>query len=158
MDQSPEEVVRAYLAAFGKSVAEDHAAYRKFLAKDVAYYSGTTMVHGSENTVTFSRRGEELLGLASWRAEVLTLIAVGEVVAVERVDIQISSTGEDVMRTPIMGYFKVRDGQITEWRDYWDPRPLIEYGEKYRARKGVVAMGWGDVPGGAESAAVAARG
>lgn len=158
MDHSPEKVVRDYLASFGKSVAEDHAAFRKFLAKDVAYYSGTTMVHGSEDTVAFSRRGEELLGLASFRVEVLTLITAGESVAVERVDIQISSEGEEVMRTPIMGYFKVRNGQITEWRDYWDPRPLLEYGEKFRTRKGVAAKGWGDLPGGAEAAAIAARG
>jgi limonene-1,2-epoxide hydrolase len=144
MSQSPEEVVRAYLGSFGKSIEQDMHAYGHYLADDVQYFSGTTMVIGSKATQAFSKRGYEMLGLYSWYAEISYLLAQGEIVMCERVDYQLNDKFEVVVVVPILGFFRVRAGKIIEWRDYWDVRALQAFGEKHRANKGMPALTWGD--------------
>ena len=145
MSMNAEQTVRAYLAAFGKSADEDRKTYMHYLDEDVQYFSGTTMVRGSAATVEFSRRGYEMLGLLSWYCEVTNLLADGdEVVMVERQDYQLDGDMKVVVIVPIMGFFRVRNGKITEWRDYWDVRALQDFGAKHRASKGMPEMRWGD--------------
>ena len=145
MTMTAEQTVRAYLAAFGKSAEEDHKAYMHFLDKDVQYFSGTTMVRGNAETVAFSKRGFEMLGLLSWYCEVTNLLTDGdEVVMVERQDYQLDGDMKVVVIVPIMGFFRVRNGKIVEWRDYWDVRALQDFGARHRAAKGMPEMQWGD--------------
>jgi limonene-1,2-epoxide hydrolase len=139
------ETVRAYLGSFGKSVEQDHAAYMHYLDDDVQYFSGTTMIRGNAQTVAFSKRGFEMLGLLSWYCEVTNLVSDGdEVVMVERQDYQLNGDMKVVVIVPIMGFFRVRGGRIIEWRDYWDVRELMAFGEKHRAVKGMPPMQYGD--------------
>ena len=145
MTMTAEETVRAYLASFGKSVDQDQAAYRHYLDENVQYFSGTTMVRGSAQTVEFCKRGFEMLGLLSWYCEVTNLCTDGdEVVMVERQDYQLDGDMKVVVIVPIMGFFRVRDGRIVEWRDSWDVRALMAFGEKHRAAKGMPPMPYGD--------------
>ena len=156
MSKANEDIVSKYLLSFGTSSEEDMNIYRTFLAEDVQYFSGTTMIRSREDVVAFSRRAVDGLGLNSWRAEILNISSADDNVMVERIDYQINNEGEEILPTPIMGIFKVRDGKIAEWRDYWDVRPMLEYGAKYRAAKGVSGS-WGDAAGAAAAAAAAAK-
>jgi len=155
MTDSPEGVVRAYIAGFGKSVEEDRRVYSTYLAENVQYFSGTTMLRSRAETLEFVAKAVDAIGLASWRAELINLAVNGNTVLTERIDVQIDPDGKEVLRVPIMGVFKVENGQIVEWRDYWDVRPLLDYGADYRRRKGHSPHAWGDPVGGAQAAAAA---
>jgi limonene-1,2-epoxide hydrolase len=145
MTMTPEQIVRAYLGSFGKSVEQDQQAYLHYLDEKVQYFSGTTMIRGNQATVDFAKRGYDLLGLLSWYCEVTNLLTDGdEVVMVERQDYQLDGDMKVVVIVPIMGFFRVRNGKIVEWRDYWDVRALMAFGEKFRAAKGMPPMQYGD--------------
>ncbi len=156
MAQSPDEAVGAFLGSFGKSIEQDMQAYGHYLAEDLQYFSGTTMVVGNRAVQAFAKRGFEMLGLYSWRAEISYLLAQGEVVMCERVDYQLNEKFEVVVVVPIMGFFRVRGGKIIEWRDYWDVRSLMAYGERHRAQKGMPPLTYGDDLGAAARAVLTA--
>jgi len=150
------ETVRAFLGSFGKSVEQDHAAYLHYLAEDVHYFSGTSTVCGNEETVALAKRAFDMLGLYSWYCEITNLVTDGEVVMTERQDYQLDENMKVVLIVPIMGFFRVRDGKITEWRDYWDVRELMAFGEKHRVAKGMPPMQYGDDLGAGARAVMAA--
>jgi limonene-1,2-epoxide hydrolase len=156
MPQSPEAVVRAYLGSFGKSIEQDQYAYGHYLSEDVQYFSGTTLLVGNKATQAFAKRGFEMLGLYSWYAEVSFLLTQGDIVMCERVDYQLNDKFEVVVVVPIMGSFRVRDSKIVEWRDYWDVRPLMTYGETHRTKMGMPALTYGDDTGAAARAVMEA--
>ena len=52
----------------------------------------------------------------SW--EVLNQVAAGDIVMNERVDR--FKAGEKSVEIPVVGVFRVVDGKIAEWRDYFD--------------------------------------
>lgn len=157
MTMTPEETVRTYLASFGKSVEQDRQAYLHFLDENVQYFSGTTMVHGNKATIEFVKRGFDLLGLLSWYCEVTNLLTDGDqVVMVERQDYQLDGDMQVAVIVPIMGFFRVRNGKIIEWRDYWDVRPLMAFGEQFRAGKDMPPMQYGDNLGAAAQAVIEA--
>jgi len=49
---------------------------------------------------------------------VLNLVADGNVVMTERVDV--FTLPNKAVELPVMGIFEVRDGKIAKWRDYFD--------------------------------------
>ncbi len=151
-DRSPEQIVRDYFAGFGESVEKDMATYSAYLADDVQYFSGTTMNRSKEEVLRFVQSAVDAIGLSSWRAELVSLAVDGDTVLTERIDYQMNADLEEVLAVPIMGVLKIRDGKIAEWRDYWDVRPLIEYGAKHREQQGLSAHAWGDKVGGAQRA------
>lgn len=153
MAESPKDVVCGFFAGFGKSVEEDEQTYRKYLAEDVQYFTGTTMVRSVDELLVLVRKASDLIGLKTWWAEILNIISEGEVVVSERIDHQIGLDDKEAFPTVILGIMKIRDGKIVEWRDYWDPRELMDYGEKFRAKKGISAQ-YGDAVGAASKAAL----
>ena len=155
MADSPKDVVRKFFAEFGQSVEQDEQTYRKYLAEDVQYFTGTTMVRSVDELLALVRKASDMIGLKTWRAEILNIIAEGDIVVSERIDHQIGLNDEEAFPTVNLGIMKIKDGKIVEWRDYWDPRELMEYGERYRAEKGVSAK-YGDALGGASKAAIEA--
>jgi limonene-1,2-epoxide hydrolase len=144
MPQSPDAVVREFLGSFGKSIEQDMYAYGHFLADDVQYFSGTSMAVGNKATQALAKRAFEMLGLYSWYAQISFLVAQGEVVMCERMDYQMNDKFEVVLTVPIAGLFCVRGEKIAEWRDYWDVRPLMAYGETHRAKMGMPPLPYGD--------------
>lgn len=55
---------------------------------------------------------------ADW--EIVNIAVSGNVVLSERVDTFIHSSGATIV-LPVMGTLTIEDGQITVWRDYFDP-------------------------------------
>lgn len=50
--------------------------------------------------------------------EIRYLVAVGDVVLIERLDT--FRIGDRTIKLPVMGTFELRDGKIAAWRDYFD--------------------------------------
>ena len=157
MTKSSGEVVRSYLESFGKSIEDDHIAYVTYLDDNVKYFTGTTMVHGKQNLVELVKSTVDAIGLSSWRCDIVNLVADGDDVCVERIDYQFDTDGNDAVVVPIMGFFKVKNSKIVEWRDYWDLRPLFDHVAQWRSKQGLPPLEWGDKVGaGAEAALTAA--
>jgi limonene-1,2-epoxide hydrolase len=54
------------------------------------------------------------------------IAAQGDVVFVERVDECRSLDGQRDLMVPSVGVFRLRDGLILYWGDYFDPRVVLE--------------------------------
>ena len=116
MSGDARDVVVGFCAAWERRSVEDVLAY---MAPDIVY----------ENVPLPAMRGVEaaarfvtpiLKNTTRIDFEVLSLAvsASGEKVLTERIDRLHFSTG--VVEIPLMGIFVVRDGKISEWRDYTD--------------------------------------
>jgi len=57
-------------------------------------------------------------GVKSIEFRVLNIVADGNIVLTERVDIFEMEKG--AIELPVMGTFELRDGKIAKWRDYFD--------------------------------------
>ena len=54
----------------------------------------------------------------------LSIAASGDTVLMERIDYLKGADGKTLLTIPLMGVMKVKDGQIYEWRDYFDTAPF----------------------------------
>jgi limonene-1,2-epoxide hydrolase len=57
--------------------------------------------------------------------EILAIAASGEDVLVERIDHCRPADGSATVDVEVNGSFKLRDGQVVYWYDYFDPRPFL---------------------------------
>ena len=55
---------------------------------------------------------------------VRNIVADGDVVLTERVDVFVMPNGK--VELPVMGTFEVRDGKISAWRDYFDLKQFMD--------------------------------
>ena len=55
---------------------------------------------------------------------VRNIVADGDVVLTERVDVFVMPNGK--VELPVMGTFEVRDGKIAAWRDYFDLKQFMD--------------------------------
>lgn len=69
--------------------------------------------------------------LLDWK--IIHIAAAGNVVLNERVDVFRNGSG-GVISIPVMGTITVENGEITVWRDYFDPADFNRQLEKIRAR------------------------
>jgi limonene-1,2-epoxide hydrolase len=113
-ETGPEEVVRAFCAAFAQHDAE---ALRSYLTEDVVYHNiPMDPAVGQDAAIAFI---DGFFNMCD-RLEIDTLhLAVrDDVVLTERVDT--FTVGDRRAALPVMGTFEVRDGRICAWRDYFD--------------------------------------
>jgi limonene-1,2-epoxide hydrolase len=117
---SAEEVVRDFMAAFIAAwPTGDAAILGRFFSEDSEYRNGPLgPVQGREAIVADLGRMMSLGGEVD--AEIRHLMSDGAVVMTERVDYV--KLGGRTAGLRIAGVFEVRDGVITGWRDYFDPK------------------------------------
>ncbi|UGU03086.1 hypothetical protein LTS63_04905 [Mycobacterium intracellulare] len=48
---------------------------------------------------------------------------------VERIDRVFDADGEEIFAAPVVGVLEWADDKITQWRDYFDPGPLLAVGQ-----------------------------
>ena len=113
---SPGEVVKQFLTHLNAQRIDDGM---DLLAEDVFYHNiPMEPMTGREAVRAFAHE----FGMGSsleveW--QLLALAESGDMVLTERVDIFKAADGKQIS-IPLMGSFRVRDGQISEWRDYFD--------------------------------------
>jgi limonene-1,2-epoxide hydrolase len=87
------------------------------LTPDAIYQNGPARpVKGREDIATLFRKMTR--GLTSCNFEILHLATSGHVVFTERLDVV--TVGDVTAELPVAGVFEVRDGLISEWREYFD--------------------------------------
>ena len=115
-DASPEAVVLAFIRCFNENRIDDALA---MLADDVLYHNiPMEPLKGRAAAAAFFAQFD-LGGALTTEWIVHAIAANGNVVLTERVDKFFAPDGGEVS-VPIMGSFHIRNGQIAEWRDYFD--------------------------------------
>ena len=111
---SPQEIVEAFVAAFNRMEID---AACDMLSEDVDYHNiPMEPIHGREAARAFLTGME---GVTAIQWDMVNIAANGEMVLTERVD-RFEFGNGGTLAIPLMGVFRVANGEITEWRDYFD--------------------------------------
>lgn len=119
MSSAPADVVREFCAAWADGDLEVLLGY--FTADAVYHNIPLDPVEGVDAiraTIAGFTGGVDKIEF-----RVLHLVAEGDVVLTERVDV--FTTGLRAIELPVMGAFEVRDGKIAAWRDYFDLNQFV---------------------------------
>lgn len=118
---SPEEVVDTFIGCWNKMDVDGVTA---LMADDIEYENvGMNILEGRDAARAFI---ESFVGMSDGiRFEVHHQIASGDLVMNERTDNFDLSDGKK-MAIRLMGIFRVSDGKITHWRDYFDLNTLTQ--------------------------------
>jgi limonene-1,2-epoxide hydrolase len=109
-----EKVIREFVDAWSRLDAEELVSY---FTEDGTYHNiPTTAVQGHDNIQQFITGFIRPWESTDW--EIISLIAEGNIVMVERLDKTVVA-GSPVS-LPCFGYFELEDGKIKMWRDYFD--------------------------------------
>lgn len=112
--RSNEAIVREFIQAWSRLDVDELAAY---FTEDGAYHNmPIAPVVGRIQVRAFIARF--LKGWTRTEWEVLTLVAAGDIVIVERLDR--TWIGERAVELPCCGVFQLAQGKIRVWRDYFD--------------------------------------
>lgn len=110
---TPKQTIEAVFAAFR---ALDLEAVYALVDDDVVYQNmAQAPVHGLEGLRGMWAGFDAITHLHS---EVIHMVADGEIVLAERLEHM--TIGGRELAVPMAGAFRVRDGKITEWREYYD--------------------------------------
>jgi limonene-1,2-epoxide hydrolase len=120
-------VVEGFLGSLETKTIEDCAtALGERVTDDFVWQnSGLPTQHGREAAQQFLLGFVQLIPMAGIRIETLAAAASGSVVVTERIDHLTDAAGNVLVSIPLAGTLEVRDGKISAWRDYFDPRPLL---------------------------------
>ncbi|PZV38796.1 limonene-1,2-epoxide hydrolase family protein [Mesorhizobium kowhaii] len=113
---SPRLIIEAFLDAWNEN---DVDRIHSFMSEDIAYHNiPMEPIHGRSAARAFAEAfGVGTTMKAEW--ELVHIAEQGDIVMTERIDSFIDPNGNRVT-VPIMGVFRIRDGLISEWRDYFD--------------------------------------
>jgi len=123
-DSTEAKVVRAFMEAWHSG---DVDRIMGFLAADCYYANHPSLtgsdpvVKGIDNIRTFLTpffRKDPLTVPFKFHTEIVNVVGGAEGVAIERRDV--FETGNLKHSVPVAGFFRVKDGKITYWVDYFD--------------------------------------
>ena len=122
MSKDAHDVVVGFCDAWDRS---DTDAILGYLASDVVYQNvpGPVM-HGRDEAAQFLVPLLKRASRIEFKLLSIAVSASGDEVLTERLDRLHFPTG--VVDIPLMGIFAIRDGQISEWRDYADNASVME--------------------------------
>ena len=119
-NETPIEVVRRFCAVWSNVDPDDIA---EFFTDDAVYHNiPMDPITGRDAIKSF------IAGFAGGAEQidfrVRNIVADGDVVLTERVDVFVMPNGK--VELPLMGTFEVRDGKIAAWRDYFDLKQFMD--------------------------------
>jgi limonene-1,2-epoxide hydrolase len=119
-NETPIEVVRRFCAVWSNVDPDDIS---EFFTDDAVYHNiPMDPLTGRDTIKSF------IAGFAGGAEQidfrVRNIVADGDVVLTERVDVFVMPNGK--VELPVMGTFEVRDGKIAAWRDYFDMKQFMD--------------------------------
>lgn len=125
------EEKKSYIRSFYKSwetipFANLSKRYREYLSDDVVLeIPGMPAFVGIEQAATFMDNfAKEVPDLVSVKIDIKTIAADGDLVFNERVDSHCDASGKAHIVVDICSAMVVKNGKITRWKEYLDPRPF----------------------------------
>jgi limonene-1,2-epoxide hydrolase len=102
------------------------ASFNKFFTPDCLYENvGLSKTKGPAEALAFFAEFAKQCPFAYIDMDLLSIAASGDAVLTERIDYLKSADGKTLLTIPLMGIMKIRNGQIYEWRDYFDTAPFM---------------------------------
>lgn len=121
---TPQQTVEAFLANW-PDPARLHSSITDYFSADCVYENiGVSKTVGPEEALAWFRMMAAQLPFVSIGVDMLAIAANGDTVLTERIDYLRDQAGNTLPAIPLMGVFKVRDGKIVAWRDYFDTTPF----------------------------------
>jgi limonene-1,2-epoxide hydrolase len=119
-NESPIEIVRRFCAVWSNGDTDEIG---EFFTDDAVYHNiPMDPITGRDTIKSF------IAGFAGGAEKidfrVRNIVADGDVVLTERVDVFVMPNGK--VELPVMGTFEVRDGKIAAWRDYFDLKQFMD--------------------------------
>ncbi|WP_242657015.1 limonene-1,2-epoxide hydrolase family protein [Mycobacterium talmoniae] len=125
-----ERLTRQMIALWESGVDGIIEAFQWYCAPDVKWINtGIPSVEGLDNCVEFLRVQARAWKFHSTRVDIRSLLAAPGLVMIERVDRVFDADGTEIFGAPVVGVLEWADGKITQWRDYFDPGPLLSIGQ-----------------------------
>jgi limonene-1,2-epoxide hydrolase len=122
MGNSPESVVRNFLAAFTDRSVDKLVG---FFSDDAVFFDGPRGVHRGKDAIRSEFEAELAMGFESIKIDVHSLVANAGIVMMQGVENYIIGGKPFSMET--IGAFDISpDGLITRWRYSYDLKPLTD--------------------------------
>ncbi|WP_022978075.1 limonene-1,2-epoxide hydrolase family protein [Nevskia ramosa] len=119
-----QQTVEAFIANWPKA-DRFYPCVREYFTADCLYENiGVSKTTGPEEAIAWFTMMSTQLPFVSIDVDMLAIAAVGDTVLTERIDYLKDKDGNTLLTIPLMGIFKLRDGKICEWRDYFDTTPF----------------------------------
>lgn len=118
------ETAQAFMASW-KIPNSFEATFNNFLTPDCLYENvGLTKSKGPGEALAVFDQFTQQCPFERIDVEILSIAVTGDAVLMERIDHLNSADGKTLLKVPVMGIIKVRNGQVYEWRDYFDTVPF----------------------------------
>jgi limonene-1,2-epoxide hydrolase len=122
MNDSPESVVRKFLAAWARPELDELVA---FFSDDAVFIDGPRGVHHGIDAIRSELDDEISMGFGGAKIDVNSLVAQGRTVMMEGVENY--RIGGKPMSLEVMGAFDIdADGRITRWRYSYDLKSITD--------------------------------
>lgn len=112
---------RAFFAAWSESFAAMGEAFEATLAERCDWdQRPMARTRSRASALRLLERSRRLLGVETIDVEVLELAVQGDVVHTARIDHLRRADGSLIVSASVAGVMRYEDGQIVEWREYFD--------------------------------------
>ena len=125
-DPHAEQVVRDFFAAMQGDYEAHVGAYEKYLDDDVTFTNtGLPTANNKAEVLAMVKQSYEAAGFDRLTSTFVEVASSEGTVLVLRQE-QAWAGNDLLIDYPIMGTFKVVDGRITLWRDFFDTGPVLK--------------------------------
>ena len=119
------ETVQAFMASW-KIPNGLEASLNKYFTSDCLYENvGLSKTKGPTEALAFFAEFAKQCPFVCIEMDLLSIAAAGDAVLTERIDYLKGADGKTLLAIPLMGIMKIRNGQVYEWRDYFDTAPFV---------------------------------
>ena len=119
------ETAQAFMASW-KVPNSFEASFNKYFTSDCLYENvGLSKTKGPAEALAFFAEFAKQCPFVCIEMDLLSIAAAGDAVLTERIDYLKGADGKTLLAIPLMGIMKIRNGQVYEWRDYFDTAPFV---------------------------------
>jgi limonene-1,2-epoxide hydrolase len=127
MAMSARQTVMAFMDSWNTTFDELVTSFRRYMAPDSSWSQpGFPTTKNIEETVGLLNSAYQTHRISTIDTTLRHVVADSNTVIAERTDRVLSPEKQVIATLDVTGVFEVNDqGQITAWREYFDPTPLV---------------------------------
>jgi limonene-1,2-epoxide hydrolase len=119
-------LVRRFFERWAVSFEETCAAFEDTMAEDCVWdQKPMALTTGPQGALRFLRRARSTMGLERIEVELISIVAAAGIVHTQRVDRLYARSGALLAAAAVAGVLHLRDGRITQWKEYFDAGSFV---------------------------------